>query len=154
LGALKTLPPSTAPIWKSRRSSTSPFAPWKTRISLLLATPIPHLDKMTLKNRLREIGESEGATHGHQSGGLPGDCHHDNLGSWRLAQHPGAKVANSQSSVNFGAAANQKMDDGKRGPRVIVGRVKAFLYPAFESLAMSAPLSSMTCRDELSRTTT
>lgn len=39
----------------------------KTRISLLLATPIRRLDKMALKNRRREIGEAEGATHGHKT---------------------------------------------------------------------------------------
>ena len=35
----------------------------KNRISLLLALPIARLDKLALKNRLREIGETEGATH-------------------------------------------------------------------------------------------
>jgi arsenate reductase len=39
----------------------------KNRISLLLATPIARLDKLALKNRLREIGEIEGATHGHKT---------------------------------------------------------------------------------------
>ncbi len=39
------------------------FRYMKTRISLLLATPIARLDKLALKNRLREIGQSEGATH-------------------------------------------------------------------------------------------
>jgi arsenate reductase len=44
------------------------FRYMKTRISLLLATPIHRLDKLRLKARLREIGESEGATHGHKAG--------------------------------------------------------------------------------------
>jgi arsenate reductase len=35
----------------------------KNRISLLLALPIHRLDKLALSNRLREIGETEGATH-------------------------------------------------------------------------------------------
>jgi arsenate reductase len=35
----------------------------KNRISFLLALPIARLDKLALKNRLREIGETEGATH-------------------------------------------------------------------------------------------
>jgi arsenate reductase (thioredoxin) len=35
----------------------------KNRISFLLALPIARLDKLALKNRLREIGEMEGATH-------------------------------------------------------------------------------------------
>ncbi len=43
------------------------FRYMKTRISLLLATPIHRLDKLALKSRLREIGESEGVTHGHKS---------------------------------------------------------------------------------------
>ena len=39
------------------------FRYMKTRISLLLATPVHRLNKLALKNRLREIGEAEGATH-------------------------------------------------------------------------------------------
>ncbi len=39
----------------------------KSRISLLLATPIGRLDKLRLKARLQEIGESEGASHGHKT---------------------------------------------------------------------------------------
>ena len=60
----------------------------KTRISLLLATPIVRLDKLALKNRLREIGEAEGATH------IERKSDHDNhdLSQPRLrnvAQHAG-----------------------------------------------------------------
>jgi arsenate reductase len=43
------------------------FRYMKTRISLLLATPIRRLDKLALSNRLREIGEAEGASHGHKA---------------------------------------------------------------------------------------
>jgi arsenate reductase len=32
-----------------------------------LATPIARLDKLALSNRLREIGEAEGASHGHKA---------------------------------------------------------------------------------------
>ena len=39
------------------------FRYMKNRISLLLATPVDRLDKLSLTNRLREIGEAEGATH-------------------------------------------------------------------------------------------
>ncbi|WP_424362590.1 arsenate reductase ArsC [Methylocystis parvus] len=38
------------------------FRYMKTRISLLLATPIGRLDRLTLSSRLREIGGSEGAS--------------------------------------------------------------------------------------------
>ncbi len=47
---------------EKRRAFNLAFRYLKTRISLLLATPIARLDKMALKNRLREIGQSEGAT--------------------------------------------------------------------------------------------
>ena len=43
------------------------FRYMKTRISLLLATPIARLDKLKLKARMKEIGESEGASHGHKT---------------------------------------------------------------------------------------
>jgi arsenate reductase (thioredoxin) len=43
------------------------FGYMKARISLLLATPIARLDKLALSNRLREIGQSEGASHGHKT---------------------------------------------------------------------------------------
>jgi len=38
------------------------FRYMKNRISFLLALPVARLDKLALKNRLREIGEAEGAT--------------------------------------------------------------------------------------------
>ena len=43
------------------------FRYMKTRISLLLATPIRRLDKLALGKRLREIGEAEGASHDHKA---------------------------------------------------------------------------------------
>jgi len=43
------------------------FRYMKTRISLLLSTPIARLDKLKLKARMQEIGESEGASHGHKT---------------------------------------------------------------------------------------
>jgi arsenate reductase len=43
------------------------FRYMKTRISLLLATPVSRLDKLTMKARLQEIGESEGASHGKKA---------------------------------------------------------------------------------------
>jgi len=39
----------------------------RLRISYLLATPIKRLDKLALRDRLREIGELEGASHGHKT---------------------------------------------------------------------------------------
>jgi len=39
----------------------------RLRISYLLATPIKRLDKLALRDRLREIGELEGASHGHKA---------------------------------------------------------------------------------------
>lgn len=39
----------------------------KTRISLLLATPIARLDKLKLKARMQEIGEAEGATRRYEA---------------------------------------------------------------------------------------
>jgi hypothetical protein len=39
----------------------------KTRISLLLATPIARLDRLRLKARMDEIGQSEGASHGQKA---------------------------------------------------------------------------------------
>jgi arsenate reductase len=39
----------------------------KNRISLFLAIPISRLDNLALKNKLREIGQSEGASAGHES---------------------------------------------------------------------------------------
>ena len=44
------------------RAFTLAFRYLKNRINLLLALPIQRLDKLSLKNRLREIGETEGAT--------------------------------------------------------------------------------------------
>ena len=38
------------------------FRYMKNRISFLLALPVARLDKLAVKNRLREIGEAEGAT--------------------------------------------------------------------------------------------
>lgn len=38
----------------------------KNRISLFLAIPISRLDNLALKNKLREIGQSEGASAGHE----------------------------------------------------------------------------------------
>ena len=43
------------------------FRYMKTRISLLLATPVSRLDKLKLKARMQEIGEAEGASHGHKA---------------------------------------------------------------------------------------
>lgn len=43
------------------------FRYMKTRISLLLATPIARLDKLKLKARMQEIGEAEGASHSHKT---------------------------------------------------------------------------------------
>jgi arsenate reductase len=43
------------------------FRYMKTRISLLLATPIERLDKLKLTARLREIGEAEGASRSHKT---------------------------------------------------------------------------------------
>ena len=38
----------------------------KNRISLFLAIPISRLDNLALKNKLREIGQSEGVSAGHE----------------------------------------------------------------------------------------
>jgi arsenate reductase len=43
------------------------FRYMKTRISLLLATPIARLDRLRLKARMDEIGQSEGASHGQKA---------------------------------------------------------------------------------------
>jgi arsenate reductase len=48
---------------EKQREFNLAFRYLKNRISLLLALPIHRLDKLALKNRLREIGETEGATH-------------------------------------------------------------------------------------------
>jgi arsenate reductase len=48
---------------EKQRAFNLAFHYMKNRISLLLALPIARLDKLALKNRLREIGETEGATH-------------------------------------------------------------------------------------------
>ena len=48
---------------EKQRAFNLAFRYLKNRISLLLALPIHRLDKLALKNRLREIGETEGATH-------------------------------------------------------------------------------------------
>lgn len=55
---------------EKQRAFNLAFRYLKNRISLLLAVPIGRLDKMALKNRLREIGEIEGATHPGAEGGL------------------------------------------------------------------------------------
>jgi len=49
---------------EKQRAFNLAFRYMRTRISLLLATPIHRLDKLKLKARLHEIGESEGASHG------------------------------------------------------------------------------------------
>ncbi|MGE5369583.1 MAG: arsenate reductase ArsC [Chloroflexota bacterium] len=49
---------------EKQRAFNLAFGYMRTRISLLLATPIHRLDKLKLKARLHEIGESEGASHG------------------------------------------------------------------------------------------
>jgi arsenate reductase (thioredoxin) len=49
---------------EKQRAFNLAFRYMRTRISLLLATPIHRLDKLKLKARLSEIGESEGASHG------------------------------------------------------------------------------------------
>lgn len=51
---------------ETQRAFNQAFRYLRTRISLLLATPIGRLDKLALQNRLREIGEIEGATHAAQ----------------------------------------------------------------------------------------
>ncbi len=43
------------------------FRYMKTRISLLLATPIARLDKLKLRARMQEIGEAEGASNTHKT---------------------------------------------------------------------------------------
>lgn len=45
-----------------QRAFNLAFRYLKNRISLLLSTPLARLDKMALGSRMREIGESEGAT--------------------------------------------------------------------------------------------
>lgn len=52
---------------EKQRAFNLAFRYLKTRISLLLATPIARLDRLALKSRLREIGESEGASHGRKT---------------------------------------------------------------------------------------
>jgi arsenate reductase len=49
---------------EKQRAFNLAFRYMRTRISLLLATPIHRLDKLKLKACLHEIGESEGASHG------------------------------------------------------------------------------------------
>ena len=51
---------------EKQRAFNLAFRYLKNRISLLRAAPIARLDKITLKNRLWEIGEIEGATHAAQ----------------------------------------------------------------------------------------
>ncbi|MGC1864051.1 MAG: arsenate reductase ArsC [Methylocystis sp.] len=48
---------------EKQRAFNLAFRYLKNRISLLLALPIHRLDKLALKASLREIGETEGATH-------------------------------------------------------------------------------------------
>ncbi len=48
---------------EKQRAFNQAFRYMKNRMSLLLALPIDRLDKLALTNRLREIGETEGATH-------------------------------------------------------------------------------------------
>lgn len=48
---------------EKQRAFNLAFRYLKNRISLLLALPIAKLDKLALTNRLREIGQTEGATH-------------------------------------------------------------------------------------------
>lgn len=52
---------------EKQRAFNEAFRYMKNRISLLLAVPIARLDKLALKNRLQEIGESEGATYHHKT---------------------------------------------------------------------------------------
>ncbi|WP_036280545.1 arsenate reductase ArsC [Methylocystis sp. ATCC 49242] len=52
---------------EKQRAFNEAFRYMKNRIWLLLAVPIARLDKLALKNRLQEIGESEGATHGQKT---------------------------------------------------------------------------------------
>jgi arsenate reductase len=51
------------PDIEKQRAFNLAFRYLKNRISLLLALPIPRLDKLALQNRLREIGQIAGATH-------------------------------------------------------------------------------------------
>jgi arsenate reductase len=46
-----------------QRAFNLAFRYLKTRISLLLALPVDRLDRLALSKKLREIGETEGATH-------------------------------------------------------------------------------------------
>jgi arsenate reductase len=48
---------------EKQRAFNLAFRYLKTRISLLLALPMDRLDKLALSKKLREIGETEGATH-------------------------------------------------------------------------------------------
>lgn len=52
---------------EKQRAFERAFCELRNRISLLLATPIDRLDKSALRNRLREIGEIEGATHAQEA---------------------------------------------------------------------------------------
>lgn len=52
---------------EKQRAFNEAFRYMKNRISLLLAVPIARLDRLALKSRLQEIGEAEGATHGHKT---------------------------------------------------------------------------------------
>lgn len=52
---------------EKQRAFNEAFRYMKNRIWLLLAVPIARLDKLALKNRLQEIGESEGVTHGQKT---------------------------------------------------------------------------------------
>ena len=48
---------------EKQRAFNLAFRYLKNRISLLLALPIPRLDKLALQSRLRKIGQIAGATH-------------------------------------------------------------------------------------------
>lgn len=52
---------------EKQKSFNLAFRYLKTRISLLVATPIDRLDKLALSNRLRDIGASEGASQDHMA---------------------------------------------------------------------------------------
>jgi arsenate reductase len=53
---------------EKQRAFNLAFRYLKNRISLLLALPMDRLDKLALSQKLREIGETEGATHIAQGG--------------------------------------------------------------------------------------
>ena len=56
--------------FEKERAFNLAFRYLRNRITQFTALPIRSLDRLTLKNRLRDIGEGEGATHASHAGGL------------------------------------------------------------------------------------